>query len=158
MKLYLLDANVMICAKNLYYEFGRVDQYWDWLISCADQNKVKIPAEIMAELDKGTDALAAWVKRHRSILELKEAVDVDLLQEVVNTYAPDLNENELENVGADPFLIAYALANRDSRVVVTMEGLGKHIRHNKKIPSVCDELGVEWCSQWEFGRDLNFKA
>jgi len=29
--LYLLDANILITAKNLYYEFGRVDQYWEWL-------------------------------------------------------------------------------------------------------------------------------
>ena len=158
MKVYLLDANVLICAKDLYYEFGRVNQYWEWLISCARQGKVKIPTEIVAELDKGDDALAEWVRQHRSILELGEAVNVPLFQNVINTYAPDLNESELENLGADPFLIAYALANVNDRVVVTMEGLGNHIRHNKKIPRVCDELGVKWCSQWEFGRALNFRV
>lgn len=158
MTVYLLDANVLICAKNLYYEFERVDQYWEWLISCANQGTVKIPAEVVAELDKGTDELAAWVRHHRSTLELREAVDVSLFRQVIGTYAPDLNENELENVGADPFLITYALADKDNRVVVTMEGLGNHIRHNKKIPKVCDQLGVQWCSQWEFGRALDFRA
>ena len=41
--LYLLDAKVLITAKIQYYEFGRVDQYWEWLAFQAKQGKAKIP-------------------------------------------------------------------------------------------------------------------
>lgn len=29
--LYLLDANVLIAAKNSYYAFDRVPEFWEWL-------------------------------------------------------------------------------------------------------------------------------
>jgi hypothetical protein len=34
-------------------------------------------------------------------------------------YAPDLNDSEIEEIGQDPFLIAYALANPGDRTIVT---------------------------------------
>lgn len=60
--LYLLDANVLITAKNQYYEFGRVDQYWEWLAFQGEQGHVKIPIEIYEEITVGKDDLAAWAK------------------------------------------------------------------------------------------------
>ena len=157
-KVRLLDASVLITAKNLYYEFDRVPQYWDWLVSCAKRGDVKIPTEILMEMNQGTDDLSAWIREHRSILELDEEVDVHLLWRVTDTYAPDLDQHELEALGRDPFLIAYALARKDERVVVTAEGQGNQKRQNRKIPDVCRDLGVMCCNQWDFGRALNFRA
>ena len=34
-------------------------------------------------------------------------------------YAPDLTDDEVEKIGRDPFLIAYALADPPERCVVT---------------------------------------
>ena len=157
-EVYLLDASVLITAKNLYYEFGRVDQYWDWLVSCATRGDVKIPTEIMMEMNQGNDDLSVWVREHRAVLELDEEVDVSLLRRVTDTYALDLNQHELEALGRDPFLIAYVLARKDERVVVTAEGHGNQKRQNRKIPDVCRDLDVKCYNQWDFGRVLNFRA
>jgi hypothetical protein len=157
--LYLLDANVLITAKNLYYEFGRVDQYWEWLAFHAGQGNVKIPLEIYEEITVGQDDLAAWAKDNKAALLLEEEVNISLVQRVTaQGYAPDLTDIELEAIGRDPFLIAYALAKADNRMVVTGEVRSNKQRQNRPIPSVCDTLGVNSCDQWAFGRALDFRT
>jgi hypothetical protein len=157
--LYLLDANVLITAKNLYYEFGRVDQYWEWLAFQAEQGHAKIPIEIFEEITVGKDELSTWAKSNKDALVLDEAVDIDHVQRVtLDGYAPDLTDIELEVIGRDPFLIAYALADVENRIIVTGEVRSKKQRQNRPIPSVCDEFGVKSCDQWQFGRALDFKT
>lgn len=157
--LYLLDANVLIAAKNLYYEFGRVDQYWEWLAFQAEQGNAKIPVEIYEEITAGKDQLAAWAKENKGALVFEEEVDIGLVQRVTTEgYAPDLTDIELEVIGRDPFLIAYALADIDNRIVVSGEVRSNKKRQNRPIPSVCDEFGAKSCDQWQFGRDLDFRT
>lgn len=157
--LYLLDANVLILAKNQYYEFGRVDQYWDWLAYQSEQGFIKIPLEIYEEITVGSDALEKWAKKNKEILVLDEEVDIVLVQRVTEEgYASDLTDIEIETIGRDPFLIAYALADIDNRIVVTGEVRSKKQRQNRPIPSVCDDLVVKSCDQWKFGRDLDFRT
>ncbi len=157
--LYLLDANVLITAKNLYYEFGRVDQYWEWLAYQAEQGRAKVPVEIYEEITAGTDQLSAWAKDNKASLILEEDVDIALVQRVIiEGYAPDLTDIEIEVIGRDPFLIAYALTDVGNRVVVTTEVRSNKQRHNRSIPSVCDQFGVKSCHQWQLGRDLDFRT
>lgn len=157
--LYLLDANGLITAKNQYYEFGRVDQYWEWLVYQGEQSNVKIPVEIYEELTIGRDELSDWAKENKEAILLEEDVDIDLLQRVTGEgYAPDLNDIELEVVGRDPFLIAYAMADIENRIVVTTEVRNKKIRQNRKVPSVCDDFGVKTCDAFQFGRGLDFRT
>lgn len=156
---YLLDTDVLITAKSQYYEFGRVDQYWEWLVYNAQQGKVKIPTEIYEEITAGSDELVAWAKKNKAVLVLDEEVDTDLLRRVMDKgYAPDLTSDEIEAIGKDPFLIAYALADVDNRIVVTREVRTNQVRHNRKVPSVCDSLKIKSCDPWRFGRDLDFRA
>lgn len=156
--LYLLDANVLIEAKNTYYEFGRVDQYWDWLVYQAFIGNLKIPIEIIEEINRKNDRLTDWARRHKEVLRLDEEVSIPLFRDVVsNGYASDLNEVEIGNLGRDPFLIAYVLSDVNNRTVVTSEVRSNSQRQNKRIPNVCDDLGVKWCTQFEFLRKLNFR-
>lgn len=157
--LYLIDANVLITSKNLYYEFGRVDEYWDWLVFQAMQRRVKIPMEIYDEITVGRDELATWAKHNKASLVLDEEVDTALVQRVtIQGYAPDLTDIELEGIGRDPFLIAYALADPSNRIVETGEVRSRKQRQNRPIPSVCDDLGVQSCDQWQLARDLDFRT
>lgn len=157
--IYLLDANVLITAKNQYYEFGRVDEYWDWLAYQAEEGNAKLCLDVWEEVTHGTDELSGWAKTHKANLILDEDADVDLVQRVINEgYAPDLTDIEIETIGRDPFLIASALVDPDNRVVVTGEVRKNTRRHNRRVPNVCDDLGVKSCNQWEFGRALDFKT
>jgi hypothetical protein len=95
----------------------------------------------------------------KKALVLDEEVDQDLVEKVLNEgYGPNLNDGELEKVGQDPFLIAYALAEAD-RIVVTKEvSRPSKQRANRKVPDVCSELGVTWMKDFDFFKVLNFKA
>ena len=157
--LYLLDANVLIDASRDYYPLRRVPEFWDWLIDRATQGQVKIPLEIFEEILAGRDDdLTGWLNDNRDELLLDENVEGTLVARVTDQgYAPDLTEEEVERVGRDPFLIAYALGDPEQRTVVTTEvSKPKKQRANRHIPDVCDDLDVLHCNTYQFIEDLDF--
>ena len=156
--LYLLDANVLITSKRTYYPLERVPEFWDWLVECGNRLQVKIPVEMYEEIDQGDDDLRRWLRGNRDALVLDEEIDADLV-EIVTTrgYARDLDDEELERVGADPFLIAHAYRDRERRIVVTAEVTKPSLRRaNRRIPDVCRDLDVHCCTAFEFNEALDF--
>ena len=120
--LYLLDANVLITAKNLYYEFDRVPEYWKWLDYQSQIGNAKIPIEIYDEIMGGDDELKYWLQQRKNTFILDSEVDSSVVDRVVTVgYANDLSDVEIQSLRADPFLIAHALSDPLNRVVVTIE-------------------------------------
>lgn len=165
--LYLLDANVLITANNSYYPVDRVPEYWEWLQHMGTAGRVKIPIEILEEIKDGPkdgerDLLYAWLQEEQNVnaLVLEESVDEGAVQHVVEVgYAPDLTDSEIEYIGRDPFLIAYALVRSDERCVVTVEASKpKMQRQNRRVPDVCRSVGVTQCDPFAMNRDLTFRT
>jgi hypothetical protein len=157
--LYLLDANVLITAKNSYYAFDRVPEFWGWLVHVANHGSAKMPVEIYEEIKDGSDALAVWVREraNKDALVLDEEVDPLTVARVIDQgYAADLTDIEVEKIGRDPFLIAYALAGQGRCVVTTEVSKPTVIRANRKIPDVCKGLGVACIDTFAFLKELNF--
>jgi hypothetical protein len=153
----------LIDANRDYYPIGRVDEYWDWLVDQGEKGKVKIPIEIYEEFKHGKqDALAKWAKLSSTekALRIDEDVDIDLVRQVTeNGYAPDLTDIEIEEIGRDPFLIAYALVDANERVVVSTEASRpKAKRQNRKVPDVCDQFGIKCVNAYQFGHVLDFRT
>lgn len=162
---YLIDANVLITAHNLYYPVNGVPEFWEWLAFRAAAGDIKMPLEIFEEVkdggnDEERDLLFGWVSEedNRAVLVLNEEVDPGLVARVVDQgYAPDLNDQEIEQIGRDPFLIAYAMAAPAERWVVTTEvSSGRKQRQNRKIPDVCETMGVSCCDTFTMLRALGF--
>ena len=61
--LYLLDANVLITANRDYYPLSKVPEFWEWLLHVAEQNFVRMPAEMCHEILMGNDDLENWLKK-----------------------------------------------------------------------------------------------
>jgi hypothetical protein len=163
--IYLLDANVLITANSTYYAIDQVPEFWDWVHHQANSNRMKIPREIMEEIKAGRkddDLLLDWLSSSdvEVSLLLDESVDVALLQQVVSIgYAPDLRDDEVEKLGRDPFLIAYSLADPTNRTVVTTEvSRPSAQRSNRKVPDVCQALGVLSCGPFALNKTLAFKT
>jgi hypothetical protein len=165
--LYLLDASVLITANNSYYPIDRVPEYWAWLQHMGDTGHVKIPVENFEEITKGSrdverDLLFAWLQDelNRDAICLNEDVDSTLVQKAVSLgYAYDLTDDEVEQLGRDPFLLAYALASPDRRWVVTAEGSKPtKTRQNRHIPDVCKTLGINCCDPFIMIRALGFRT
>ena len=158
--LYLLDANVLIDANRDYYPIARVPEFWEWLIDAAEQGRVKVPMEIYEELIQGNDDLKRWMSKNKQQMRLNENVQLDLVRRVMaDGYGKDLDDEEIEKIGNDPFLIAYALVNRSNRCIVTTEvSKPKRTRANRHIPAVCKDLELRCCGPFEFIRVLDFST
>ncbi len=159
--LYLLDANVLIDANRDYYPLARVPEFWDWLVDRAATHQVKVPQEAYEEVLAGRDDdLTRWLKDHRATLLLDENIDPTLVAHVTaRGYAPDLSEEEVERVGRDPFLIAYAVRDPEVRTVTTTEhSRPRKQRANRHIPDVCDDLCVLHCNTFHLIVALDFKT
>jgi hypothetical protein len=149
--LYLLDANTLITAHNTYYAVDRVPEFWDWPAHHGTAGRVKMPIETYEEVrgetgDAEKDKLFGCVQARafKNAIVLAEDVDIALVQTVLTDgYAPDLNDTEIELIGRDPFLIAYALADVNQR-------------QNRHVPDVCSSLGVRCCNIITLIRQLNF--
>lgn len=66
--LYLLDANVLTTAHQLYYPVDAVPEFWSWLAHKGGNGELKMPLETFEEVrDGGNDAerdlLYAWCNR-----------------------------------------------------------------------------------------------
>lgn len=159
--MYLLDANVLIDANRDYYPIDRVPEFWDWLADIGRQGLVKLPLEIYEEVIAGReDRLTLWLKDNRCLLVLDEFVQAELVAQVVEQgYGSDLTDDEIEKIGQDPFLIAYALASEGSRVIVTTEvSRPSTTRSNRRLPDVCRGLGVDPINTFELVRRLDFRT
>jgi Domain of unknown function (DUF4411) len=162
--LYLLDANVLITASNVYYPLDQIPEFWKWIHHQANLGYVKLPIEILEEVLAGTkkdDPLLDWLKhndRHEAF-RLDETVDPGAVQHVVNNgYASNLTDDEIEEIGRDPFLVAYAMVANDRCVVTTEVSKPSKQRQNRQLPDVCNALGVNWCNPFTAYRNLGFKT
>ena len=160
--LYLLDANVFITAKNTYYPIDRIPEFWDWLIYQGELGNMKIVQEVYDEIHGGNDDLSLWAKEDEVVnaLILDEEVDVDLLRVVTEQgYAADLTDDEVEKLGRDPFLIAYAISDIESRTVVTTEvSSARKQRANRRIPDVCSDFDVKCIDTFKLTSELIFST
>lgn len=153
--MYLLDANVFIYAQRDYYPPERVPEYWSWLAHQADIENIKVPAPIWDEIKPHDDQLLKWMQQNKEKLILKNDESDPLLSEILEFYAPDLTEDELEQIGADPFLIA--AAKFFNAVVVSKEGRKpSKKRANRRIPDICNEIGIQCITDHKLIVKLDF--
>ena len=164
--LYLLDASLLITANNTYYPVDSVAEYWDWLQHHAEQGNLKMPLEIFEEVKDGPngtkDLLFGWIQTAavKKALVFSEKVNASLVQSVITKgYAANLDDTETEQLGRDPFLVAYAMADPANRMVVTSEVSKPTLtRQNRRLPDVCKTMGVRSCDPFALNRALQFST
>jgi hypothetical protein len=127
-----------------------------------EAGNIKIPIEIFEEFSAGTGPLGLWARDPQTVAALRleeESVPELVARVVVQGYAADLTDEEIENVGRDPFLVAHALAQPSQRVVVTTEhSAPSRQRANRKLPDVCAAMGVGCCNTFDLIQRLDFRA
>jgi len=161
--LYLLDANILITANNTYYAIDQVPEFWEWLQYQGMQGRIKMPLEIIEEVQGGTkeDLLFEWIrdaKNYNAVLLQEDSDSVLFNRVVAEGYADDLTEDEVDQLGRDPFLVAYAMVS-DRRCVVTTEvSKPSKKRQNRHLPDVCRSLSVRCCNTFVLTRALGFRT
>ena len=162
--LYLLDANVLIDANRDYYPLDRVPQFWDWLAAMGRLGRVKVPVEIYEEIvlprPHKQDLLVDWLTTNKDTLVLPCQVVANIVAAVADrSYAQDLTDDEVEKIGRDPFLVAYAVGRTSERCIVTTEqSKPSRRRANRKLPDVCDDFNIRCIDTFRMTRELNFRT
>ncbi len=61
--MYLIDANVLINAKNTYYPFGLVPGFWSWVEQQAREGRLYSIVQVRQLRDRRADDPANWSPR-----------------------------------------------------------------------------------------------
>jgi hypothetical protein len=157
--LYLLDADTLITGERQAYPLRRFPVFWEWLRHQGSLGHVKVPIEQFEEVIVGRGELVEWLtsRETKEALLFDEEVDPALVAQVTLQGYGNLDENGIEQVGRDPFLIAYALAELRQRTVVTFEVSAPAKRGaNRKVPDVCRDFGVPCCTLYTLIDTLDF--
>ncbi len=150
---YLLDSDVFITAKNLYYSFKICPGFWKCMLHHHQQDTVFSIDRVRSELLAGapTDDLVSWVS---SSVPDTFFLKVDT-EAVVSTYTEIMlwvqrHPNYFDAAkakfatGADGWLVAYAKVH--DATVVTNEKPAPDSKKEVKLPDVCNQFNVPQAS------------
>jgi hypothetical protein len=164
MTLYVLDADVLITARDQHYGFRIVPEFWEWLLHCAEAGTVKVPWEVLGEVtggadQRGKDPLLNWAsdRANRDKLDLGEAKLENVAHVLTVGYSPTLTPEQIALKEGDAFVLAHALADPQNRCVVSNEvsAPGK-APWNRRLPDAAKVLGVRCINTVQFVREAGF--
>lgn len=165
MALYLLDANVLITARDTYYDFIMVLEFWTWLEYHARVGNVKMTTETLSEildgpLKQGKDLLYDWVNKKavRAYLDGGPANIKNVQHVLAHGYGSGMTDAQINGLRADPFLVAHGMAASGCIVVSNEHTKPSRAPHNRKVPDACNILGVRCINGATFIRELGFNT
>ncbi len=152
--MYLVDANVLIDAKNRYYAFDIAPGFWTWLDHAYAQGAVSSIEKVGEEIRRGDDELAKWATKHPEFFHSIDQQTASRFRQL-STWAQSqsFTQAALEEFSmdaADYQLVAHAAAHEYT--VVTHEIAGSGSLKKVKIPDACRALGVECINPFEMLR------
>jgi len=163
-RIYVLDANVFIEAKNRYYAFDIVPAFWESLILHASTGRIKTIDRIKRQLEEGNDELAEWVQGGRIDSAVVESGQLDVIQsfqEMISWVQSNVQFMDAAKAtfagDADGWLIAYAKAKGPDHIIVTQETLHPEARSKVPIPNVCRQFGVTYVDTFQMLRELGVR-
>jgi len=150
---YLLDTNVLIAAKNLYYGMDFCPGFWKWIEKKGSDGIVHSVSKVKDEIMAGDDELADWVKTLPLEFFLQpQQPDVDALQRISSWVSGGSYDQAAVSQFlqiADYYLCAQALG--DNYTVVTLETPADG-RRRVKIPSVCIAMDIPFINTFDMLR------
>jgi len=155
-KKYLLDSDVLIGAKNIYYRPTFCAAFWDWIQDGHSSGHLFSIDKVKGELlnGKSTDMLNQWAQRPQlKNFFLPSAGSAakwsDLSRwAMAGDFLPAAQAKFLNADSADAWLIAYA-ANEGGYTVVTNEVSQPLSKKNIKLPDAANALQIETISLFD---------
>lgn len=142
--MYLVDANVLIEAKNRYYAFDIAPGFWEWLDTAHQQGLACSIEAVRDELLKGNDELADWARSNKPFFRPIDQGTTHHFADLT-TWATSRNFtpaalSEFTGNNADYLLVAYAREHQHT--VVTHERSQPNARARVLIPDACLAMGI----------------
>ncbi len=160
---YILDSDVFITAKNLYYSFDICPGFWKSVVHHYQKGLVFSVDRVRGELLKGhkEDNLVLWV-----INQVPKKFFISVDAAVTRAYAEVMawvqGHSQYRDhakaqfaKGADGWLVAYARVH--GATVVTNEQSAPKSRKAVKLPDVCVRFGVRYDNPFAMLRALKVR-
>lgn len=162
MSVYVLDSNFFIQAHRYHYPIDVAAGFWNKVRQLAEEGIIISIDKVKKELYDKNDALEVWCRNNLPEDFFKDtSVVMDAYVEVTvwamsrsDHYLPNALKEFLDADEADAFLVAYCLANRASRFVVTQEVSEPNRKNKVKIPDACIAMNVSYLNTIEMFRHL----
>jgi hypothetical protein len=162
MTVYVVDSNFFIQAHRVNYPLDIAHSFWNKVKELADTGRIISIDKVKDELYDKNDDLEAWCKANLPKYFFKSTDEVMTEYGIVTAWAISMNHHYLPNAlnefldadEADAFLVAYSLADKDNRVLVTQEKSQPNRKNKIKIPEACDPIDVRFLNTIEMFREL----
>lgn len=155
--MYLIDANVLIEAKNRYYAFDIAPGFWTWLDHAQDESLACSIDAVRQELRAGDDELSQWAQEHPKFFRPMDTETVAQFGDLT-TWAQGRQYNQaalnaFTGNDADYLLVAHGRAH--GHTVVTHETPKPNAKKRVIIPDACLAMGVEYVNTFTMLRKTN---
>ena len=162
MEVFVLDSNFFIQTHRVSYPLDIAFSFWNKVKQLADKGKIISIDKIKNELYDKNDELEAWCKNNLPDDFFKDTTSVMTEYGKVASWAISKKDHYLTNAlnefldadEADAFLVAYGLADKMNRIIVTYETSDPNRKSKIKIPEPCNALGLRFCTTMEMFRKL----
>ncbi|MCK6614781.1 MAG: DUF4411 family protein [Ignavibacteriaceae bacterium] len=157
-----MDANFLIEAHRVYYPMDVVPGFWNKISALAKEDKIISIDKVGDEIYNNKDLLAHWCENNLPGNFFRDTSGV------MNEYAQVFRwanfkkdyvvQKAIEDFchadRADAFLVAYCLAEKENRVLVTQEVSRPESKVSIKVPDACIAFGVNYVNTLQMFRNL----
>jgi hypothetical protein len=162
MAVYIVDSNFFIQAHRANYPLDVAASFWNKVKQLAEDGIIISIDKVRDELYDKNDELEAWCKTNLPQSFFKDTSSIMSSYATVSAwaaarssqYTPGAINEFLDADEADAFIISFALADQDNRIVVTQEVSRPDSKKSIKIPDVCISLGVQVINTVQMFRQL----
>lgn len=162
MIVYVVDSNFFIQAHRVNYPLDIAQSFWNKVKVLADAARIISIDKVKDEIYDKNDTLEAWCKANLPEDFFKSTDKVMNEYGKVTAWAISMNQHYLPNAlnefldadEADAFLVAYSLADKANRVLVTQEKSQPNRTNKIKIPEACDQIDIRYLNTIEMFREL----
>lgn len=137
----MLDASSLRRVDELQVEREQIEQIWTGILALAESGRAMTVEPVYEELERGAPDTYKRLRRYRAtpfMIRMTEQLrqgDVEVVQELCQSFPKLCRHSQHNRQAADPWLIAAAYTR--NLTVVTEEGRGL-----QAIPKVCESLSV----------------
>lgn len=153
MERFLIDANIFITAKNLYYQFGFCQTFWDFLVAMHQRSIIFSIQSVKQEIIIKNDPLKIWVEALPDTFFEDHYQSANSYRKLMD-YAQDLNVLQIakdefaDQNNADAWLLAHALEK--GFTIITHENFNPNAKKRIMIPNVAKDHNIKVISLFEF--------
>ena len=158
--MYLLDANILIDAKNRYYGLDFAPAFWDWIVTAHASGRIFSIDAVRDEIDDKKDELSLWSKTFASQIYLSPRASVvapmNFLSNWAATHSLYTDPAKRQFLASADYVLVAQAADL-GYTIVTHEVAAPNSKKRIKIPEACAAASVRYCTPWQVLRSEGAK-